>query len=63
MDFTLQGEYLDVKENLDCTAACNTVFEEIAVIKLIIKKDNVLSMPSIKIWQCNAALQYIIFSI
>ena len=45
---------------LDCTAACIAAFEGITDIKLIIEKDNVLSMPSMKIAvHCCFAVYYI----
>ena len=54
---------LDVEERimkLDRTAACIAAFEGITDIKLITEKDNVLSMPSMKIAvHCCFAVYYI----
>ena len=45
---------------LDCTAACIAAFEGITDIKLIIEKDDVLSIPSMKIAvHCCCAVYYI----
>ena len=45
---------------LDRTAACIAAFEGITDIKLMIEKDNVLSMPSMKIAvHCCFAVYYI----
>ena len=65
MDLTIQGEYLDVEEcitKLECSAACIAAFgSSITDIKVIIEKENILPMPSMKIAiHCCFAIYYIL---